>query len=66
MPNKLAIASVFYAVAFSAALAQTTTLPPAPVGPTDVQCSQPFKEGMGWTLEQFTKACAEMKDRKKP
>ena len=56
-------------LASGAVLAQSTPpapLPPAPTGPTIVQCNQPWKEGMGWTQEQFAKACQDLRDRNKP
>ena len=53
-------------LAVSGALAQSPTSSPPPAGPTEVQCSEGYKDGMSWTREQFTKACADLKDRKKP
>ena len=66
MQKILATAALFSTVAFTSAFAQTTTLPPAPVGPTSVECSQGYKDGMNWSREEFAKACAVMSDRKKP
>lgn len=45
----------------TSALAQTTTTPPAPAGPTVVQCNQGYQDGMPWTREAFTKACVDLK-----
>ena len=48
----------------STAYAQSTTPSPsaAPAaGPTQVQCNAGWKEGMAWSREDFTKACAKFK-----
>lgn len=67
MKMQIAAASLITALAAGTAIAQTTTTPPPPpLGPTEVQCNQGFKEGMGWTREQFAKACADLAAVKKP
>ncbi len=59
---KMASAAAFAATVLSVgAVAQTRTPPPPPKGPTVVQCNQGYKEGMGWTRQQFTQACRKLK-----
>ncbi|MFM9850637.1 MAG: hypothetical protein ACKVP3_26345 [Hyphomicrobiaceae bacterium] len=48
------------------ALAQTTQAPPPPAGPTEDQCRAGYQQGMEWTQAQFTKACADLEQKKKP
>lgn len=48
------------------ALAQTAPAPQPPQGPTEVQCRDGYKAGMPWTQAEFTKACAELRAKKKP
>lgn len=62
---QITAACLLSALAATTAFAQTTS-PPPPISPTEIQCNQGFQEGMGWTREQFVKACAELKDLKKP
>ncbi len=65
MKMQIATASLITLLAAGTAFAQTTTPMPPPTGPTEVQCSQGFKEGLGWTREQFDKACADLQASKK-
>jgi hypothetical protein len=56
------IASVLALGALSgSALAQATGTPPPPVGPTQVQCNQGWTANSQWSKEQFTAACAKLK-----
>ena len=48
------------------AMAQTTQTPPPPVGPTELQCRDGYQSGMAWTQAEFTKACADLAQKKKP
>lgn len=61
---KQAVLSLFIMGAMTAvATAQTkqpAPPPPAPQ-PTVVQCNQGYKDGMQWTKQQFTEACAKLK-----
>lgn len=66
MKVQIAAASLITLFAAGAALAQTTITKPPPEGPTVVQCNQGYKEGMNWTRDEFTKACAALKAHKKP
>jgi hypothetical protein len=52
------------AVMSSAALAQGTA-PQPPIGPTEMQCQDGYKDGMQWTRDQFTAACAKLRESKK-
>lgn len=52
------------AVVSTAALAQGTA-PQPPMGPTEMQCQEGYKEGMQWTRDQFTAACAKLRESKK-
>lgn len=57
---KIAIASLLTALALSsAATAQTP-----PRTPTAAECAAGFNESLGFTREQFVKACAEMNKTK--
>jgi Spy/CpxP family protein refolding chaperone len=47
----------------TAALAQTTSPPQPPMGPTQAQCDQGWKEGSQWTKDEFTTACQKLKSR---
>ena len=49
----------------SAAFAQTGTAPQPPMGPTEMQCQEGYKDGMQWTRDQFTAACAKLREGKK-
>jgi hypothetical protein len=48
----------------TAALAQGTA-PQPPMGPTEMQCQEGYKDGMQWTRDQFTAACAKLRESKK-
>jgi hypothetical protein len=62
MPKLISVLCIA-ALLSTAAIAQTTA-PPPPKGPTDAQCKAGFKEGMGWTRDQFTAACQKMQQKK--
>ena len=53
------------AAGFLSASAMAQGTPPPPLGPTEVQCSAGYKDGMGWTKDQFTSACQKLKESKK-
>jgi hypothetical protein len=63
---KIALATLIALAGMGSALAQTTQAPPPPQGPTELQCREGYKAGMPWTQEEFTKACADLAQRKKP
>ncbi len=48
------------------ALAQTGPAPQPPAGPTETQCRNGYQANMPWTQTEFTKACAELAQKKKP
>ena len=62
---KSVIALIFTLATFGPVLAQTSPAPPPPLGPTAVQCQDGYKEGMQWSKEAFTKACADLSNTKK-
>jgi hypothetical protein len=45
-----------------AALAQATGTPVPPIGPTKVECDQGYREGSRWTQQEFTAACAKLRE----
>ena len=49
----------------TAAVAQQGTAPQPPMGPTEMQCQEGYKEGMQWTRDQFTAACEKLRESKK-
>lgn len=53
------------AVAFSTAVLAQGTAPQPPIGPTEMQCQEGYKDGMQWTRDQFTAACAKLREGKK-
>ncbi len=63
---RTALAVFITIVGMGSALAQTTQAPPPPLGPTELQCRDGYKAGMPWTQAEFTKACADLAQRKKP
>ena len=63
---KSVLAVVFTLATFGPVLAQTTAAPPPPAGPTELQCRDGYKDGMQWTRDAFTKACADLNAQKKP
>lgn len=63
---KSVLAVVFTLATFGPVLAQTTAAPPPPLGPTALQCQEGYKQGMQWSQEEFTKACADLSAQKKP
>jgi hypothetical protein len=52
-------------VGSAAALAQQQTPPVPPTGPTAVDCQQGWKADSKWTQEQFTAACAKLREGQK-
>jgi hypothetical protein len=52
-------------VGSAAALAQQQTPPVPPIGPTAVDCQQGWKADSKWTQEQFTAACAKIREGQK-
>jgi hypothetical protein len=60
-----AIAMTAAAVLVSTAALAQGTAPQPPMGPTEMQCQEGYKEGMQWTRDQFTAACAKIRDGKK-
>lgn len=63
---KSVLAAVITVATLGSAIAQTTAAPPPPVGPTAAQCQAGYKQGMEWTREAFTKACADLRNKDKP
>jgi len=64
---KTTLAVLFTLAGMGSALAQTTgQAPPPPQGPTELQCRDGYKAGMAWTQAEFTKACADLAQKKKP
>lgn len=60
MIGRLIAAAAFSTVLVGGAIAQTGK--PAPSqAPTVAQCTAGYKEGMPWTRQQFTEACAKTK-----
>jgi hypothetical protein len=52
------------AVVSTAALAQGSA-PQPPMGPTEMQCQEGYKQGMQWTRDEFTAACAKLREGRK-
>jgi hypothetical protein len=44
------------------ALAQATGTPVPPAGPTQVECDRGYRADSGWTLQEFTAACAKLRE----
>jgi hypothetical protein len=56
---------VMCAAALSTSALAQGTAPQPPIGPTEMQCQEGYKDGMQWTRDQFTAACAKLRDSKK-
>lgn len=63
---KISFAVLLTLASIGSAVAQTTTAPPPPTGPTAAQCRDGHKADMPWTKDAFTKACADLAAQKKP
>jgi hypothetical protein len=62
MTKTTILAACAAALLSSAAVAQR--LPPPPEGPTVVECNQGYNANMPWTLQEFTTACAKLREDK--
>lgn len=63
---KLLTALAFAGLFSGTVIAQTTTAPPPPAGPTAIQCREGWKDGMPWNKEAFEAACAKLRQSEKP
>jgi hypothetical protein len=45
-----------------AAFAQATGTPVPPQGPTQVECDQGYQQGSRWSAQEFTAACAKLRE----